>query len=158
MTKKMGRPSKYSEELANRICELVATNPIGLPKLCMKYPELPEPITIREWRWSKPDFSAKYVEAKRFQSEIMAESIEDVIDDLDPYVYQDEKGVTRLDAGLLMKARLTVDSRKWTAAKLAPKIYGDKTALDQSIEINSVLAKEVTELRLELESKSKKEY
>lgn len=120
-----GRPTKYTPELANRICEIVATNPEGLPTLCKKFEELPTPDTIRRWRWDLPEFSAKYAEAKRFQAEIMAESIEDVIDETLNAVYY-ENGAAKVDGGIIAQARLRVDSRKWTASKLAPKIYGDK--------------------------------
>jgi hypothetical protein len=122
----LGRPSLYTEELADRICEIVATNPQGLPTLCKKFEGLPTAETIRVWRWEKPLFSAKYAEAKRFQAEILAESIEDITDDLSTNSYQDENGITRIDSGIVAVARLIVDSRKWTASKLAPKIYGDK--------------------------------
>lgn len=128
-----GRPTKYTEELANRICEIVATNPEGLPTLCKKFPELPTSETIRVWRWTKQDFSVKYTEAKRFQAEIMAESIEEIIEDTKQYTYYDENNVKKLDAGMLGLARLTVDSRKWHASKLAPKIYGDKQHIETTV-------------------------
>jgi len=130
---KMGRPSIYSQELADRICELVATHPVGLPKLCKMFPELPNPDTIRVWRWQKDDFSANYTKSKQFQAEIMAESIEDILDDTLDSVYFDEDGNRRLDSGILGHARLRIDSRKWTAGKLAPKIYGDRQHTDVTV-------------------------
>lgn len=128
-----GRPTLYSEELADRICEIVATHPEGLPTLCKRFDELPTSETIRVWRWSKPEFSAKYAEAKRFQAEIMAESIEDIIDETAEFIYFDENGIRRLDTGILGHARLRVDSRKWHASKLAPKIYGDKQQTEVTV-------------------------
>lgn len=153
-----GRPSIYTEELANRICHLVAINPIGLPKLCAKYDELPDPDTIRSWRWSKPQFSAKYNEAKRFQSEIMAESIEDISDEVVEKMYEDEEGVTRVDSGIVSLAKLKVDSRKWTASKLAPKIYGDRQIIEQTTAENETLKAELAALKKELDAKNAKEF
>ena len=127
-----GRPSIYTPELAELICQRVATNPIGLPTLCKKFEDLPHPDTIRVWRWEKPEFSAKYAEAKRFQAEIMAESIEEVIDETMHSVYY-EDGVARIDSGIIAQARLRVDSRKWTASKLAPKIYGDRSSVETTV-------------------------
>lgn len=121
----MARPSSYTPEIANLICEIVATNPEGLPTLCKKFEEMPSTDTIRKWRWKIPEFATKYAEAKRFQAEIMAESIEDVIDETMNAVYYDH-GVAKVDSGIIAQARLRVDSRKWIASKLAPKIYGDK--------------------------------
>ncbi len=121
-----GRPSIYTPELANLICKRVATHPQGLPILCRQYDDLPTAETIRVWRWEKSEFSAKYNEAKRFQAELMAESIEDIHEELLMDSYHDDNDVRRIDSGLVAAARLAVDSRKWMASKLAPKIYGDK--------------------------------
>ena len=140
-----GRPSIYSEELANRICEVVATNPNGLPTLCKKFDFMPDPDTIRVWRWTKPLFSAKYTLAKQHQAELMAESSEDVIEELASYEFVDKEGATRLDSGMVAKARLLIDTRKWHASKLAPKIYGDKATdvitADNTTEVAEKVAK-----------------
>jgi len=121
-----GRPSIYSEKLANRICTLVATNPYGLPTLCRMYPELPSRETINVWRWEKKLFSDMYTLAKQHQAELMAESIEEVASELFENAYVDALGITKIDAGMLGHARLVCDNRKWTAAKLAPKVYGER--------------------------------
>ena len=60
----------------------------------------------------------------------MAESIEDVIEEYAQFVYHDDNGNKHLDSGLLGLARLTVDSRRWHASKLAPKIYGERKTED----------------------------
>lgn len=120
-----GRPTIYSEKLAQRICDLVSTHDLGLPKLCRQYPDLPEPQTINAWRREKPEFSSKYAQAKMEQSELMAESITDIADDLAECVYH-EHGTPKVDSGMVAMARLKIDTRKWLASKLAPKIYGDK--------------------------------
>lgn len=153
-----GRPSKYTEELADRICEIVATNPCGLPTLCKQFAELPTAETIRVWRWEKPLFSAKYAEAKRFQAEIMAEGCEDVTNNLLEYSYEDECGVKRVDSGMVAHARLVIDTRKWTASKLAPKIYGDKQIIEQTTSENESLKAELSALRAQLDEKNKSSY
>ena len=122
----------YTEEMADYICKIVATHPYGLPKLYIKFPDMPHPDTVREWRWQYPLFASKYAEAKRFQAELMAESIEDVTDELMTLSYVDKDGATRLDSGMVAHARLVVDSRKWQASKLAPKIYGDRSITEHT--------------------------
>lgn len=127
----IGRTTTYTTELADRICEIVATNPVGLPTICKMYPDLPAAETIRVWRWNNVDFAAKYTEAKRFQAEIMAESIEEITTNLKEESYIDDLGVTKIDSGMLGHARLVCDNRKWQASKLAPKLYGDRAMHEQ---------------------------
>lgn len=153
-----GRPSIYNEDLADRICELVATNPIGLPRLCEKFPEIPSHETINNWRWTKPGFADKYARAKQLQAELMAESIEDVACNLVDFVYEDDNGQKHLDSGLLGQARLIVDNRKWTASKLAPKIYGDARRVEELEGENERVKAELKELRDKLNKANVSEY
>jgi hypothetical protein len=154
-----GRPTIYTPELANRICELTAINTCGLSKLCEQYPELPCKETINVWRWHKNDFSDQYAKAKMRQAEIMAESFEDVNDELVNFQYNDrESGATKIDGGIVAQARLLIDTRKWTASKLAPKIYGDKKEIEQLTADNERVKAELAELRAKLDEKNRSEY
>jgi hypothetical protein len=155
--KPTGRPSIYSEELANRICDVVAANPMGLPKICEKYPDLPHPDTIREWRWTKDGFSLKYARAKALQAEMMAESLEDVIDETEKAVWFDH-GVPKIDSGIIAQARLRVDTRKWFASKLAPKIYGDQKRVEELEGENERVKAELQALRDKLNKANVSEY
>ena len=122
-----GRPTLLTVEMSKRICDLVATHDMGLPRLCEKFPELPEHQTINRWRREHAYFSANYAQAKMEQAELMAESIDDIASGLNEYYYRDkETGAAKIDSGLVAHARLLIDSRKWLASKLAPKIYGDR--------------------------------
>lgn len=153
-----GRPTKYTPELADRICQLVATHPIGLPRLCKMYDELPSYETINVWRWEKPGFADKYTQAKSRQAEMMVESIEDVAVELLNNAYVDEHGAKKLDGGLVGQARIVVDSRKWMASKLAPKIYGDRKELEQVQHENETIKAELAKLRAELSEKNRREF
>lgn len=155
--KPTGRPTIYTEQLADRICDVVAANPMGLPKICEKYPELPSCETIRAWRWTKDGFSAKYARAKALQSEMMAESLEDVIDETDKAIWF-EHGVPKIDSGIIAQARLRVDTRKWFASKLAPKIYGDQKRVEELEGENERVKAELRELREKLDAKNKSEF
>ena len=150
-----GRPTLYSEELADRICQVVATHPHGLPKLCKMFDFMPSSETINVWRWQKSDFSAKYTLAKQHQAELMAESSEDVIDELTNYEFSDKDGATRIDSGIVARARLLIDTRKWHASKLAPKIYGDKSQPETASTDN---LKDVSDKLDKLMAAKQKEY
>jgi hypothetical protein len=128
-----GRPTLYTPAMSQRICDLVATHEIGLPSLCEKYPDLPEHQTINRWRREHVAFSAKYAQAKMEQAELLAESIDDIGKDISKYYYQDPvSGAYKIDSGMVAHARLLIDTRKWIACKLAPKIYGEHKKEDNS--------------------------
>lgn len=151
-----GRPSSYTPEIATLICKKIATSTYGLKKLCSLNPDLPDSTTIDDWRFDHPEFSRQYFEAKRFQAELLAEETLDLCDNLS--TYEDEKGVDRIDAGMLGKTRLQVATRQWHASKLAPKIYGDKQIIEQTTSENESLKAELAELRARLAEQSKSEY
>jgi hypothetical protein len=134
------RPSIYDDELADLICERVATNSIGLAKLCAKYDDMPSEVTIYQWRYKYPEFAEKFRQAKMFQAEVLAESINELCD---IESYMDEYGVERVDSGIVARQRLKIDSIKWQASKLAPKLYGLQTKEEKSAD-TSVLEKLIT--------------
>lgn len=129
----MGRPSKYTPDLCERICSLVATNTCGIDELCAKHPELPDESTIRLWRFKYIDFSRSYAQAKMFQAELLAEQIHKISNSV--ITYHDSEGNERVDSGSVAQARLRVDSIKWHASKLAPKIYGDKQQTESTVTV-----------------------
>lgn len=106
----MGRPSEFTPEIANEICERLAEGE-SLRTICQD-DDMPSRSTVRLWRGSSPEFSAQYAHAREFQAETYAEKI---VDD----------ALVATDAAL---GRLRMDALKWAASKLAPKKYGDKIA------------------------------
>jgi transposase-like protein len=104
-----GRPSKYSAELVNEICERLATSNDGLAQIC-RQADMPAERTIYQWLEKHEDFRQSYARAReRLADRWHAETV--AIAD------------TATDANL---ARLRVDARKWAASKLAPRKYGDR--------------------------------
>jgi hypothetical protein len=139
-----GRPTKYTPELANRICELISTKPVGLGELCTRIKDLPSSSTIRLWRLNNAEFSAKYARAKLIQADILAEDCLDIAACSTPETYT--------------VSRLQIDTRKWLASKLLPKQYGERVLLEQKTEENDKLKEELLALRKELDERNKKEY
>jgi hypothetical protein len=106
-----GRPSIYSAELADTIIDGI-TSGLSLRAIC-RADGMPDRATVFRWLEARPDFAAKYARAREFQAEANAEEIIDIADDED-------------DA---QRARVRIDARKWVAAKLLPKRYGDKATV-----------------------------
>lgn len=132
MAGQKGRPTIYSDDLGKLICERVAINPVGLEKLITLYPDMPNHSTIKAWRKQHASFSAWYLEAKAFQAQLLVEEIDDLLPSEVRY-YIDEKGNERIDAPSASMLIAKINNRKWTAARLAPKIYGDKQQTDVTI-------------------------
>lgn len=139
-----GRPSEYTKEKGDLICEIVATHPIGLPTLCKMYNEMPSEPTIQRWRYQYEEFRLKYAYAKVQQADLLAEQCLQISDDSTPEN--------------IAVDRLRVDSRKWLASKLLPKQYGDRVLLEQKTEENEQLKEELLLLRAKLDKQNKKEF
>ncbi len=104
-----GRPLEYTPEMGDRICELVATHPIGLPRLCEMFSELPAPSTINRWRYQIEDFRTKYTQAKQFQSEILAEEILEISDYSSRDTVYDDAGNARIDSEWVARSSIIVN-------------------------------------------------
>lgn len=158
----IGRPTKYNEKLSLRICELIATNTDGLKRLCAMHDWMPAHIQINKWRWKYTEFRAQYMQAKMAQAELMAEECVEIADNtlLDTITKTNKDGEHYEVANheWINRSRLRVDTRKWIAAKLAPKIYGDEKKVQDLEGQNDSLRQELRTLREELDAKSQKEF
>lgn len=126
MTKKIGRPTLYTEDLAKEICETISSTSKGIKVLCKENSTWPHPAQVYKWLVKYPFFRDLYALARRNQIQIYVDEIVEISDDSsrDTCVNEDGKKVT--DHEHINRARLRVDSRKWIAGKLVPRLYGDK--------------------------------
>lgn len=154
---KGGRPSLYSKEMAERICELVATHAVGLKTICEMYPDLPAVETINGWRM-KDEFSLLYARAKLRQADLFADEILYIADNVERDKIKLKNGETVTNLEHINRSRLRIDTRKWLASKLLPKQYGDKIIIEEKTEENEKLMKEILKLRERLSQKHKKDY
>lgn len=123
--KPVGRPTIYNQELGHKICKVVATHALGLTKLCNMFQWMPHKDTINEWRWSNEQFSVIYTKAKIAQAELLAEDCVDIADDTSQDITFNKNGDEVCNTEFVNRSRLRVDTRKWLAAKLLPRIYGE---------------------------------
>lgn len=145
MTAKIGRPTIYSEELALKICKRIADGE-SLRSIC-RDDDMPERTTVLGWSLdlSHP-FSSKYMHARDLQADAMADELNDISDDgsNDWMERKMRNGETELVTNHehINRSRLRVDTRKWIAAKLKPKRYGDKQVIEHEgkISLESIIA------------------
>lgn len=141
---KTGRPSGYNEELGNRICRATATSSKGLEHLCRENEGFPNPDTVYGWILDFPEFAEKYKKAKELQQNVLVEEMRKIADDDSNDMMQNEKGFTG-NPTAVARAKLRIDTLKWHASKLAPKVYGDKVQQEVTITRHEDFLKELVD-------------
>lgn len=81
---------------------------------------------------SNPDESKRYARSTELRAERMAEDILNIADNVCDDIIVLEDGREVVNNHVISRDRLRVDSRKWLAAKLFPKKYGEKVDLSSS--------------------------
>ena len=119
-----GRPTLYSAELAEKICNRVMLDPRGLPTICRENGDLPHSDTIYEWIAKNDQFSDMYARAKRAQITMLVDRM------IENILIVDGKNE-------IMKMRLLTDTIKWQACKLVPRLYGDRTESKVDVTVQS---------------------
>lgn len=122
-----GRPVEYTEEIAEEVCWRLAHGE-SLVSIC-RDEHLPHCATIYRWLIRFPAFCEMYARAREDQADTNADEILQIADEMPPE-YTDEKGRTTLDQTYIQWQKNRIDARKWTAAKLKPRKYGDRMAVE----------------------------
>lgn len=123
--RKRGRPAIFSDALADRVCADLA-NGRSLVAICSEG-WAPSYTTIRNWLRNKDDFLRMYARARAMQADVFFDEILEIADDSRNDTYIDGDGKTVVNYDHIQRAKLRIDARKWMAALLAPKKYGDLT-------------------------------
>lgn len=139
MTNLGGRPSEYTKEIADEICERIAEGE-SLRRICLS-DHLPNRKTIFHWLLNDthPGFCDQYRKAREMQAENFADEMNDIADDgSNDYMENvDDQGAVigyKLNGEHIQRSKLRIDTRKWIASKLKPKKYGDKLELSGDAE------------------------
>jgi hypothetical protein len=136
LQKRGAKPFPYTRELADEICLAISTSTDSLKKICARNPHFPCREKIWEWRITNPEFGNLYDIAKRNQADLLAEEITEIADDDTHDAKFGDNGNLIQNTEYIARSRLKVDTRKWIACKLLPKVYGDKLTTDQTIKIS----------------------
>jgi len=128
----MGRPSDFTQEIANTICGRLAEGE-SLRAIC-ETDGLPDKSTVFRWLASNLAFRDQYARARELQAETLVDEILEISDDgRNDYMTSMGEGeetlAYRLNGEHVQRSRLRVDSRKWFASKVAPRKYGDRIQL-----------------------------
>ncbi len=142
-TAKVGRPRIYNERMAQKLCERIMSGE-SLNKIC-ESPTFPSKLTVIRWLANPEykEFRDLYYYARRVQAEILVDDMWDIIDDtsedwIETFDKHGNPNGYKPNHETAANKRLRVDSIKWYAGKMVPKIYGDH--LDVTHDVTGDLA------------------
>lgn len=120
----MARPTAYTHELADVLCEGLALGR-SLAVVCADE-SMPSMSSVYRWLREDAEFQKTYARAREDGADSLADEIQDIADS-DP-----GSNAMGIDRGGVDHLKLRVDARKWIAAKLKPKKYGDAHKVEHS--------------------------
>jgi hypothetical protein len=107
----VGRPSKYSVEVADRICDELM-NGRDLLDICGD-DDMPSRASVYRWLREHPDFDAQYARAREALADLEMSKLRKLADDCT------EENVN--------STRVKLNHFQWRVMKIAPRLYGDRT-------------------------------
>ena len=138
------QPIPFDPAIADLICDAIATHPTGLGKILDSLGNPINPSTWYRWLQDSEELCKRYARARAEQAQVMADEIAEIADTTELGEIVTEKPVIvdgiplrgadgnlvltheRKLADMIEHRKLRIEARKWLAAKLLPKVYGDK--------------------------------
>lgn len=128
-----GRPEIYSKELADLVCNRIAKGE-SLKSICREE-LMPCFDTVMNWVREKEGFIDQYQRAMDIRADVLFDEIIEIADDArNDWMEKETKNgtITVLDTEHVQRSKLRCDARYWMLARMKPKKYGDKTAVEHS--------------------------
>ena len=155
--KKIGRPSKYTPELAAEICERLS-NGEPLRQIC-RAEHMPAWTRIYDWMGRDEALSGAIARARDIGADAIAEEALEILDTPPEYVLT--KNGEAVDSGYVTWQRNRAELRLKLLAKWNPKKYGDRQIIsgdkDNPLEVKADITVFETILQnLELQKQAKK--
>lgn len=128
---KIGRPSKYTKEIAEQICEQLSEG-IPLRQIC-RQEGFPAWRTVYDWMYRDEQLSAAIAHARDIGYDALAEECLQIADNIQigtrkTFSSGSEEGedtVTVVEEDMLGHRKLQIETRLKLLAKFNPKKYGD---------------------------------
>jgi hypothetical protein len=120
------KPSSYSPRLAAQICARIAAG--EAVRAIAQTPGMPASSTIYLWLNTQEDFRLLHAAACEERADALAEEMVAIADDCSgDWKAGGKDGKERVfDRENLARAKLRIETRRWRAARLAPRKYGDR--------------------------------
>jgi hypothetical protein len=127
----MGRPTVYSQELADKIIKTFSNSAKSFKKLCEENDDFPQLSTVYQWSSEKPDFSEALDIARVKRMTLMGDELSEISDETinDP-----------------ARDRLRVQTRQWLMSKYSPNRFGEASKVEVTNKPSSESLKLLAEL------------
>lgn len=135
--KPVGRPSDYTQEIADTICEQISQGK-SLRSICREE-NMPSGVTIFSWLRTNPEFLSQYDRATSERTETQQEMILEIGDEA---IVHAETSDPKASGAIVSAYKLKADNLKWSMSKMKPKKYGDKvdvTSDGKAIKGNAII-------------------
>jgi hypothetical protein len=130
----VGRPSKYTGNLADLICTRIALGN-SLRRVCLAA-DMPDITTIIRWTRENKEFCQQYDRACVDRGNHLAEEALEIADqtpETEPVLDKAGKIIDmKLHSAYVAWQKNRVDARRWFASKMSPKRFGDKVQTEVS--------------------------
>lgn len=143
----IGRPSSYTDEMAQDICDRIAMGE-SLRSICLD-DHMPDQKTVYRWLRREDDvgdrFRQQYARAREDQADTYADEQTDIADDgsndwMEKRSADGQSIGWTLNGEHVQRSKLRIETRRWLAGKLRPKKYGDKAELHHTGAVATVKA------------------
>ena len=129
----MGRPSEFSQDIADRICAGLADGQ-SMRTVCAAE-DMPDKSTVFRWLRTNKDFCDQYTRAKEESADALTDEMLEISDDAtnDWMERHNEEGANvgwQVNGEHIQRSRLRIETRKWLASKLKPKKYGERVSTE----------------------------
>lgn len=125
----MGRPSLYTDEILETICEGLEQ---GIPLTVICEPDgMPAPRTVRSWEAESPDVAAAIARAREAGEFALAEQCLAISEEREGRAIMADGAEVAVvfDSTAIQRNKLRIDTRLKLLAKFNPKRWGDKLEL-----------------------------
>lgn len=139
----IGRPSSFTQEIADKICNRLANG--ESVRRITDDTDMPAQSTVYDWLAREPSFAEQYARAREKQADAIFNECLDIADDA-RNDWMEKNGGQVPDNEAVQRSRLRIDTRKWMAGKLRPKVYGEKLDLAHTGQVSVVIAGDDTKL------------
>ena len=139
---KVGRPSKFSKELTDKICAKIAAGK-SVHQICKK-DNMPDASSVYAWlskgsnypeeNPEHAEFLDNYLRARESQADAIFDECLEIADDDNLDIGFNDEGAPFVKGENIQRSKLRVDTRMRMAGKLKPKKYGDSQFIKQAYE------------------------